>query len=317
MTYFKIAAALMLLLFVPGCNREQKRTVAVIPKGRAHVFWQSVHAGANKAAREHNVEIIWNGPATETDYNGQLQIVDAMINRRVDAIAVAPIDRKVLVSVVERAAREKIPVFIFDSGIDTEQFVSQVMTDNFRAGEVGAERVGELLNGKGSVAMILVQPGAGSTMAREDGFRQKIQKDYPGIRIVAEQYGFADFAKSLAASENILTAHPTLDVLFASNESSTVGAGQALKARKSKVKLVGFDTSPTLLEDLRAGLIDSLVVQDPFFMGYEVVRSAVAHVNGEKVEKTNFVEPKLVHRENMDNPEIQARINPDLKKYLE
>jgi ribose transport system substrate-binding protein len=316
MRYFKIAVVLALLL-LPACNREQKRVIGVVPKGRANIFWQSVHAGANKAARESNVEIVWNGTASETDYNGQLQIVDAMINRRVDALAVAPIDRKVLVSVVERAAREKIPVFIFDSGIDTEQFVSQIMTDNFRAGEVGAERVAKLLNGKGKVAMIMVQPGAGSTMAREEGFRKKIQSDYPGIKIVAEQYGFADLAKSLAAAENILTAHPDLDAMFASNESSAIGASQALKARKTKVKLVGFDTSPTLLDDLRNGMIDSLVVQDPFFMGYEVVRSAVAHLNGEQVPKVNNLDPKLVDRENMDTPEMQARINPDIKKYLD
>src|SRR5437870_10418708 len=91
------------LLVAPGCNREHKKVIAVIPKGSAHLFWQSVHAGAVKAAREKGVEIVWNGPATETDYGGQLQIVDAMINRRVDAIALAPIDRKAMVSVVDRA----------------------------------------------------------------------------------------------------------------------------------------------------------------------------------------------------------------------
>lgn len=204
-----------------------------MPKGTAQQYWQSVHAGAVKAAREVGTELIWNGTPTETDFNGQLQIIEAMINRRVDAIAVAPIDRKVIVSVVERAAREKIPVIIFDSGIDTDQFVSQIATDNFRAGELGAERIGQLLGGKGQVAMVKVQPGGGSTMAREEGFEKKIQSAFPGIRIVAEQYGWADFAKSLSATENILTAHPDLNAIFASNESSTVGAAQALKARRT------------------------------------------------------------------------------------
>src|SRR5262245_11570382 len=86
-----------------GCNREKKITIAVIPKGRAHLFWQSVHAGAVMASREASVEIIWNGPTSETDYAGQIQIVEAMINRRVDAIALAPIDKKAMVGVVERA----------------------------------------------------------------------------------------------------------------------------------------------------------------------------------------------------------------------
>src|SRR5207247_8556480 len=114
----KVTACLLgLLLLASGCGKQDKKRIAVIPKGRAHLFWQSVHAGAVAAARESNVDIIWNGPATETDYTGQLQIVEAMINQRVDAIALAPIDKTAMVSVVERAAREKIPVVIFDSEI--------------------------------------------------------------------------------------------------------------------------------------------------------------------------------------------------------
>lgn len=310
-------AALTLLLLVAACNREHKRVIAVVPKGNAQLFWQSVHAGANKAARESAVEVLWNGASTETDYNAQIQIVDSMINRHVDAIALAPVDRKVMVSVVERAVRQKIPVIVFDSGIDTDQFISQVATDNRRAGELGAERIGKLLNGKGTVAMVKVQPGAGSTMAREEGFESKLKSDFPGIAIVAQQYGWADYAKSMTAAENILTAHPGLDALFASNETSTIGSVRALKQRTTKVKLVGFDYSPALAEDLKSGLIDSLVVQDPFRMGYEAVRTAIAFLNGDKVMKLNNLEPALVDRKNLNTPEIQARVNPDVGKYLD
>lgn len=304
------------ILVTPACNRDTKKTIGVVPKGRAHIFWQSVHAGAAKAAQETGVEIIWNGPATETDFNGQLQIVDAMINRRVDAIVLAPIDRKAMVSVVERASREKIPVIIFDSPVDSDKFVSQVATDNYEAGSVAADRMGELLKGKGKVAMVKVQAGAASTMAREQGFKDTVAKKYPGIQIVDERYGEADFAKSLRAAENMLTAHPDLDGMFASNESSTVGASQALKGRGSKVKLVGFDAGPTLEADLRAGIIDSLVVQHPFRMGYESVISAVKTLKGEKVEKINNLAPRLVVREDLSKPEVQAQLNPDIKKYL-
>jgi len=184
------------------------------------------------ASRESNVEIIWNGPATETDYTGQLQIVEAMINQRVDAIALAPIDKTAMVSVVERAAREKIPVVIFDSGIDTENFVAQVATDNYQGGQTGAERIGKILDGKGTVAIVAVQPGAASTMLREQGFEETILKKFPGIKIVDKRFGMADFAKSLGVAENILTAHPDLDALFASNESSTVAPPRRSRAEK-------------------------------------------------------------------------------------
>lgn len=315
-TFLRGAVSAAALSFA-GCNRSTKRQVAVVPKGLAHLFWQSVHAGAVKAARESDVEVAWKGPATETDYNGQIQIVDAMINQRVDAICLAPIDKTVMVSVVERAAKENIPVVIFDSGIDTESYVSMVATDNYAAGQMAAARMGEILGGKGKVVMVAVQPGGASTMAREQGFEDGIKK-FAGIQIVDKRYGMADFAKSLQVAENMLTAFPDAAGLFASNESSAVGSAQALKGRgTSKVKMVGFDWSPTLLEDLRSGLIDSLVAQDPFQMGYESVRAAVNKLAGKPVEKNHPMPPRLITKANMDTPEVKAQLEPDLKKYLE
>ncbi len=312
---FSLCAVALLLT---ACNRNHKRVIAVIPKGSAHIFWQSVHAGAAKAAQEKNVDLVWNGPAGETDYTVQLQIVDAMINRHVDAIALAPIDRKAMVSVVERASRSNIPVVIFDSGIDTEQYVSRVATDNYKAGQIAADRMAQILNGKGAIAIVAVQPGAASTEAREKGFADTIQQKYPGIHIVDKRFGMADIAKSLTVAENMLTAHPDLDGFFASNESSAIGAAQALQGRPgTKVKLVGFDSSPTLLDDLKSGLIDSLVVQDPFRMGYEAVTAAVKKLNGEQVTKINDLEPRLVDLKNLNDPEVQAQLHPDLKKYLQ
>lgn len=313
--------ALLLLLsasagFTTSCAREKKTTIAVIPKGRAHLFWRSVNAGAAKAAAESGVEIIWNGPTAETDYAAQIQIVEAMINRRVDAIVLAPIDKTAMVGVVERAAREKIPVVIFDSSVDTQSFVSQVATDNYGAGRMAADRMGEILGGKGKIAMVAVQPGAASTMAREQGFEDAVKEKFPGIQILDKRYGMADFAKSLTVTENMLTAHPDLQALFASNESSTVGAAQALKQRQSKVKLVGFDWSPGLLDDLRSGVVDSLIAQHPFMMGEQSVLAAVAKLKGQEVKKINDLAPRLLLKSNLDTPEVQAQVHPDLKKYL-
>jgi len=107
------------------------------------------------------------------------------------------------------------------------------------------------------------------------------------------------------------------DAMFASNESSAVGAAQAIKGRGSKVKLVGFDWSPGLLDDLKSGLIDSLVIQDPFQMGYIAVTTAVKHLNGQSVTKMMDMQPRLITRESLDDPAVQAQLHPDLKKYLE
>jgi ribose transport system substrate-binding protein len=311
-----LCGALLLSALAFACTRDTRKRIAVIPKGQAHLFWQSVHAGAVSAARDTGVEIVWNGPPSETDFTGQLQIVDAMITQRVDAICLAPIDKTAMVSVVDRATREKIPVVIFDSGVDTQNFVSQVATDNYRAGQMAAERMGKILNSKGKVAIVAVQPGAASTMAREQGFEDSIRKDFPGIQIRDKRYGWADRAKSLAIAENMLTAYSDLDAMFASNESSAVGAAQAIKGRNAKVRLVGFDWSPGLLDDLKSGLIDSLVVQDPFRMGHDAVMAAVESLKGSTPRKIQNLPPRVVTKENLNDPDIQKQLHPDLDKYL-
>lgn len=316
-TLIGVPLAILLLLAGGGCNRKAARRIGMVPKGRTHVFWQSVHAGAVKAAREKHVELDWNGPESETDFTGQLQIVDAMLNRHMNAVALAPVDRKALVNVVDRASRDGVPVIIFDSPIDTQNFVAQVATDNYHAGEIAARRVIELLGGSGQAAMVATQAGAASTMAREQGFEDTIRKSAPGIRIVDKRYGNSDVAQALSVAENMLTAYPQLGAMFASNESSTEGAAQAVKARGGKVKLVGFDSSPSLLDNLTAGTIDSLVVQDPFKMGYDTVIAAVEKLDGGSPAKIQNIDPLVVTRANLNDPNVHARLFPDLKKYLD
>jgi ribose transport system substrate-binding protein len=177
--------------------------------------------------------------------------------------------------------------------------------------------MGALTGGKGKVAIVAVQVGAASTMAREQGFEDTIKAKFPGIQVVDKRYGEASVERSLTVAENMLTAHPELTALFASNESSAVGASRALKARGSKVQLVGFDSGPTLEEDLNAGVIDSLVVQNPFRMGYDAVNIAVSKLKGETPQKIQNLDAVLVTRADLQKPEIQALLKPDLKKYLD
>ncbi len=314
-----IPALLLFLILIclgltASCQRKGQKVIAVVPKGQAHIFWQTVHAGAAAAAKDLGVRIEWNGPATEIEYAKQIEIVENFITRRVDGIVLAPTERVALVAVIERARREGIPVTIFDSGANTENYISFVATDNFAGGQMAARRLGQLLGGKGKVAVIAVVPGSASTSERERGFQETVQKEFPGIQIAALQYGMSDRARSLAVSEDILTAHPDLQGIFASNESSAVGAAQALKARNlsGKIKLVGFDSSPSLVDDLKAGTIDSLVVQNPYRMGYEAVKTIVDHLQQKRPPKRVDSGATLVTRDNMNTPEVQKLLNPPL-----
>lgn len=304
-------------LALAGCRGSGKRVVGVVPKGANHIFWQTVHAGAIKAAQEYGFEIEWNAPALEVDSSRQIEIVESMVNRRLAGIVLAPVDKQALVGVVERAAREGIPVSIFDSAIDTERRIAYVATDNAEAGRMAARRLGEVLGGRGKVAVIGFMPGSASTMERESGFQDEIRKLYPQIRIVSVQYGMADRAKAMAVTENVLTAHPDLAGLFADNESSSAGAAQALKSRGAKgVKLVAFDASEQLLADLRGGVIDSIVVQNPFRMGYESTRAVGLHLVGRQPPRSLDSGSALVRREDLERPEIQQLLFPEIGKYL-
>jgi len=309
--------ALLLLIGVTGCHRNEVRVVGVVPKGANHIFWQTVHAGAIKAAREFHFEVQWNAPTLEVDSSRQIEIVESMINRHVAGIVLAPVDRQALVGVVERAAREGIPVAIFDSAIDTSRIVSYVATDNTEGGRMAARRLGEALGGKGKVGIIGFMPGSASTMEREDGFQGEIHAHFPRIEIVGMQFGMADRAKAMAETENILTANPDLAGIFADNESSSSGAVQALKSRHSAgVKLVAFDASDQLIADLRDGAIDSLVVQNPFRMGYESTRAIGLKLASQTPPAKIDSGATLVKREDLDKPEIKALLHPDIEQYL-
>lgn len=304
------------LLVLGACNRRHRLTIAVIPKASADIFWQSVHAGAVKAGLDHNVDIVWDGPPNETDIAGEMKIMETMIDRRVDAIAVAPSDRSAFKIVVDRAMQAGIPVVIYDSGIDTDKYATFVATDNYLGGEMGAQRLGEVLHGRGKIVMVKTVPGGASTMAREDGFRHELGTRYPGIRILDERFGMAMIAESRNVTENMLTAHPELDGIFCSNESGSEGAAQTLKSRGSRIKLVGFDSSPMLLELLEQGWIDSLIIQDPFRMGETAVDEAVKALRREKTPKKIFLPPRVVSLANLHDPDVQAQLHPDLKRYL-
>ena len=313
-----ILAVAVLAFAVTGCNRQQQRRVAVIPKGTAHVFWQSVHAGAVAAGREFKVEILWDGPPNETDYSRQLEIFDSMLNRHVDGVVVAAADKTTLNASLARASREKTPVVVFDSGVDSQDYISFVATNNYKAGQMAGRKLGELLGGKGTVAMIQNAPGSFSTMERERGFKDAISQEFKGIEFVAEQYSMSNRAKGMSATENILTAHPKLDGLFASSEPSAVGAAQAVKSRglAGKLKFVGFDASEGMLEDLSGGVFDALVVQDPFRMGYEAVKAVAGKIDGKNPERQIDLPAVTVVKSDLEKPDIKQLLHPDLKKYL-
>jgi ribose transport system substrate-binding protein len=304
------------LASLPACRRNRERIIGVIPKATSHLFFVSVHAGVDQAARDLHVNVLWNGPGNETDYTRQIEIVDAMVARQVDALAISATEERALAAPLERAIRAGIPVTVFDSAVAIDNYVSFVATDNYGAGCTAARTLAGLVGGKGDVGMVMQKPGGTSTELRERAFEATIAKEFPGVRIVARQFGMADAARSRAAAENILTAHPDLAGLFASSEAASIGAIQAIRSRglARKVKLVTFDFSQTHVEALEDGTIDVMLVQDPFRIGYEAVKSLAEKLSGQAPARRLDLPVRSIVKSDLAKPEVRALLFPDWLK---
>ncbi len=287
--------------------------IAVIPKGTTHVFWKSVERGAKQAGTDLGVEIIWKGPLKENDRAQQIQVMQQFISEKVSAIAVAPLDFRALAAPVRSATQAGIPVVIFDSALDGEpgkDFVSFVATNNRKGGELAGEKLAELLGKHGKVVLLRYAVGSASTDEREAGFLSAIQQN-PGIEIISEnRYAGATTGEAKSQALNMLDQVRAASGIFCPNESSTAGMLLALQQENlaGKVKFVGFDASPPLVNALRAGEVDALIVQNPRFMGNKAVEMAVKHLRGEHVPAVVDTGVAVVTRDNMDRPDIKSLI---------
>ena len=320
--------ALAIAAAVAGCKKDPpsggvgKLRIAVVPKGTTHEFWKSVHAGAVKASRELDVEIVWKGPLKEDDLKSQIDLVETFTAQRISGIVLAPLDSRGLKGAVKNAVRSGVPVVVFDSALDSEDQASFVATDNHAAGRLAGEHMAKLLGGEGNVVVLRYQEGSASTQARESGFIEAVGRA-PGVKVVSSnQYAGATTESAHKASESLLMAQGAgqgkVDGVFAPNESSTFGMLLALEKANlaGKLKFVGFDASTKLLDGLKTGKISGLVVQNPFQMGYLSVKTMTAHLKGEPVQKVIDTGSTFVTKANLDDPKIKSLIEPDLGKWL-
>ncbi len=314
------ATALWAGLFVatPGCkekptdtSKPPQLTIAVIPKGSTHEHWQRVKAGAEKAGKEFGVEIIWKSPQTENDRQQQIGLVEQFTADKVSAIVVAPLDEKGLVRPIKQAVAAKIPVVLIDSGLDGKagtDFVAYVGTNNYHGGEMAGEALAKALDDKGDVVMLRYMEGSASTEEREKGFMDAIAK-HPGIKVISsDQHAGATSDVAQTRSTSMLDTLKKANGIYCPNESSTYGMLLTLRKAElaGKVKFVGFDTSPPLLEAVKAGQIQALVAQNPLKMGYEGVKAAVHAIKNEKVEPSINTGEILITKDNLDSAEVKG-----------
>ena len=305
--------------------------IAVIPKGLTHEFWKSIHAGALQAEKELNaqgmrVEIDWQGPNKESDREQQIKIVENQIGMGTDAIVLAPLDARALVRPVLEANKHRIPVVIIDSGLEIEEdrYVSFVATDNFEGGRKGGARIADLIgvrqqeepSFKPGVILLRYDLGHASTDARERGFLSMMEeRGLTDAIISSNQYAGATRETGQMKAEALLNQfRDQVNAIFCPNESSVYGTLQALRrtGMLGKVFLVGFDSTPALVEAVRKNELHGLVLQDPVQMGYMGVMHAVDALQGKIPEKRIDTGTWVATSENMNDPEVRRRLSPDL-----
>ena len=321
-----IAALALLTLTVTGCPKNStsggdadsgggtstKVKVAVIPKGTTHSFWQTVKAGAEMACKEENCEVTWVGPDKETDFTEQINIVQNQVSGGANGIVLAATDSEALVRPVKEAMDKGVPVVTIDSGLKDNPSLCYIATDNVEGGRRAADELAKLIGEKGKVGLMPFLKGAGSSDEREKGFLERIKK-YPGITVAITLYNESDAQKATEQTLNMLTAHPDINGIFAANEPGGVGAANALKQKKleGKVKLVAYDTSDDELKAFNQGIIQALIVQNPYQMGFQGVKTVMKAIRKQPIDK-KFIDSgvTVVTKENFDTPDVQKLINP-------
>jgi len=312
--------SLVLIVLAAGCGPKTaakkptaKRglTIALVTKSTSHDFWQTVNAGAQAAGRRTGATVIFKGPSKETDVADQMTIMEDFITQKVDAIVMAACNSTALIPLVERAQNAGIPVVTIDSGIDSDIAASFIATDNIKGARAAADALAKLIGGKGDIGVEPIVAGAATSTMRENGFKEGIKK-YPGIRIVATRFSNCDESTAMTVTENMLTANPGIVGIFSACGPGAVGCARVIeqKGLVGKVKHVAFDAIPGELDAFKRGSIQVLIVQNPYKMGYEGVKAAVAIKAGRKVPKRVDTGVTVVTKDNFNDPEVQKIIFP-------
>ena len=313
-----LAGAAVLAAMNPAASVAQDVTIPIIVKDTTSFYWQIVLAGARAAGKDLGVNVPELGAQSESDINGQISILENAVAGGPAAVVISPTEFKALGKPVDEAAKS-VPIIDIDSGADSKAFTSFLTTDNVQGGRIAADGLAAAIKAttgkeEGDIAIITSLPGVGSLDQRREGFLDQIKTKYPGLNVVADKYADGQATTGLNMMTDLITANPNLVGVFASNLIMAQGVGQAIAENKlgDKIKVIGFDSDEKTVGFLKEGVLAGLVVQDPYRMGYDGVKTALAVSKGEKVEAFVDTGANLVTKENMADPKIDALLNPKI-----
>lgn len=308
----KILIIVTAIFTLVGCNGvNQKIRVAVIVKSTTSQFFKSVYSGANAAGKEYNLEITFDGPENEEDYETQIKMVQKAIRDKVDVIVLSAIDYRKLVVSVEEAVKEGIEVVVIDSDVDSKKVHTRIGTNNFEAGKMTGNTVLTMNDNKFNVGIVNFDVNTANGQERERGLRKALENEARVLSIETINVQ-SDITSSIQATKDILAKYPDINVIVTFNEWTTLGVGYAIEQLeyKDKVSVIGFDNNPVSIKMLEIGVIDALIVQNPFVIGYLGVEQAYYLSRGQSNKDNIYTETVVIRKDNMFDKGNQKIVFP-------
>lgn len=312
-TLVAFVVVLSLIFCFAGCTggnlSSKSKTVAVITKGSDSDFWNDVKNGAFSAATEYNIDITFEGPDSEEDYESQNKMIENAVSKNVGAIVLSAIDYEKNALAVQKAIDKGIKVITVDSDVDANGKELFIGTDNVSAGKKAAEQAIELCKNKKSVNIGIVNYGENTENGKQrlKGFTDYIEK-VKNAKVVASVNVESNAESATLGAKQLIEENKGINVLIGFNEWSTLGVGYAIKELnlKDEVFGIGFDSNVNCVGMLETGEIDTLIVQNPFSMGYlSVSKAAELLLGNAKTDGVIETDTYVVNRKNMFSPDVQ------------
>lgn len=296
-----------------SCTLSDPDTIAVIPQTTGLSLWEAEHAGAEAAALKTGYRLYWNAPTRKDDVERQIQIVDRAVRNGDQGLILAPDQSLALITPVRRAIAKGIHTVIVGSPLSVPpgKDLAYILNDDEETGRIVALRMGKILAGKGSVAIIGVNPDVTATLVQVRAFENALRQSYPGIHIIERLPKSYDAADAVQIAAEILETHSDLNAIWALTAVEAGGAFVALQAshKANQVKLLGCEQDLDIIAHVRSGQMDSVVIENTFEMGYRAVMLIAQEARGDTVALETKLRPTLVTRENVDSPVVQSQLS--------
>jgi ribose transport system substrate-binding protein len=274
-------------------------------------FWTIVGDGIDVAAKEFDAQVEIKGPQSEFDVAGQIQILEDSIAAKPDAIVLAATDYQALVPMAQKIRKQGIQLVIIDSGINSEVANSFIATDNIAAGHKMGEMLSKLVDPAKRIVIISHVQGSSTAIQREQGARSGLSANFSST-LAGTYFSNGSQDRAYEITKQLLIEQPDIGGIAGLNEISTLGAAQAIKelGLKEQVKLVGFDSSKKEIKLIEEGVIQAVVIQKPFNMGYLGIKTAFQVLKGQKVDTKIDTGAQVINLDNMYTVENQKLLFP-------